>query len=326
VSVSLTKLQKQLCNALQEGLAVCARPFADLAEYLHSDEETLLNEIRRLKEAGIIRWIGAVINYRALGFVSTLVAAHVPEEQVRRAAEVVNSLDGVSHNYLRKHHYNLWFTLQGESQEQIGRTLANLSGRFGIDFHSLPVVRVFKLDVRFDAEGGEQPELGNSVRVPKDEIVALSETERQILAGLQRELKVTSKPFDFLYGERLQEKEVLEIITGLVDKGVIRRIAAVVDHRKLGYAANVMFCCAVPQERVVEAGRQLARFAIVSHCYQRRIVADWAHNLYAMMHGRSMGEIQHVVSKFVESEKIDSFELLPTEAELKKRPVGRPFL
>ncbi|MHC4623088.1 MAG: siroheme decarboxylase subunit beta [Planctomycetota bacterium] len=323
MSTRLSELQKQLCKALQEGLPICARPFADLAEYLNSDEKTVLEEIRQLKDAGTIRRIGAFVNYRALGLAGTLVAAHIPQEEVRAVAEAVNSLDAVSHNYLRKHHYNMWFTLQGESTKQIEHTLANLSGRFGIDFHSLPVERVFKLDVRFDVEEAEQPILEDSVRVPKDDIIRLSNKEKVILSKFEGELEIEVKPFDFLCGEGLEEKEVLQIIARLIDKGVIRRIGAVLDYRKLGFVANVMFCCGVPAERVVAAGERLARFRVVSHCYQRRTFEDWPYNLYAMMHGRSMGEIQHVVGEFTKGEEIELYEMLATEAELKKRPVRR---
>jgi DNA-binding Lrp family transcriptional regulator len=325
LSLRLTRLQKKLCNELQDGLSICSRPFADLAQFLNSDEQTLLREIRQLKEAGLIRRIRALINHRALGLVSTLVAAHVGEENVQAVAQAINSLDGVSHNYLRKHNYNMWFTLQAPSEKEIEVTLSNLSQRVGVDFHSLPVERVFKLDVRFDAQGEAQPEVEQAVRVPKDQTVELTDREKQILSRLQGELEVTSKPFDFLRGQGLSEQQVLAYIRGLIDKGVIRRIAAVVDYRKLGYVANVMFCCAVGPQRVVEAGEKLALFRIVSHCYERRTFQDWPYNLFAMMHAQSMGQIQHVVDKFVQAEKIDSFDLLPTEAELKKRPVSYHF-
>ena len=331
MSVRLTKLQKRLCNELQVGLPACARPFDDLAKFLGSDEGTVLREIGQLKKAGIIRRIGALINYQALGLISTLVAAHIPEESLREVAEAVNSLAEVSHNYQRAHYYNLWFTLQGESDKQIEVTLSNLSGRFGVDFHSLPVKRVFKLDVRFDAESegqlsGDVEEV--SAEEKREEAtgkIELSKSEKQILAKLQDDLDLTSEPFDFLCGKGLEEQEVLRIIKGLIDKGVIRRIAAVVDHRRLGFVANVLFCSEVPENKVVEAGQRLARFGIVSHCYERRTFEGWPYNLFAMMHARSMGEIQHVINRFVEAEQIDSFELLPTAAELKKRPVKYRF-
>ncbi|MBN1392834.1 MAG: hypothetical protein JW947_08540 [Sedimentisphaerales bacterium] len=323
MSLQLTKLQKQLCNALQDGLPICRKPYADLAEFLGNDEKTILQETIKLKEAGVIRRIYAIINCRAIGLTSTLVAAHIPEESLQEVTEAVNGLENISHNYLRTHHYNLWFTLQAKSHEQIDAAISKLSGRFGIDFYSLPIKRVFKLDVRFDAEGGGQ--LNNSGPIPKNEKAELSEVEKQILAKLENELEVISEPFDFLCSNELKIEEVLRIIQVLIDKGGIRRIAAIVDQRKLGFAANVLFCCKVPQSRIVEAGEALARFGAVSHCYERKPVENWPYNLYAMMHSRSMGGIQHVINKFTESEKIDSFELLPTEAELKKKPVRHRF-
>ena len=321
MTVKLTDPEKRLCNLLQGGVPISARPFADLAQSLDSDEETLLREVRRLKEAGIIRRIGPAVNARALGRVSTLVTAHVPQEDVRAVAGAVNALEGVSHNYLRKHHYNLWFTLQADSAGEIDYTLANLSAQFGTDFHNLPVERTFKLAVRFDLEGEGRADRKDEAKVPGDKVVELSEKQKHILSKLPGDLDVTAKPFDFLCESGFDEREVVATIGSLISTGVIRRIAAVLDYRKLGFTANVMFCCAVDGDKVVTAGENLARFAVVSHCYQRRTFEGWPYSLYAMMHARSMGEIQRVVDEFLEAEAIDSYELLPTEAELKKQPV-----
>ena len=312
-----------MCNALQDGLPICRKPYADLAEFLGSDEKTVLQETMQLKEAGIIRWICMLINHRALGMTGTLAAAHIPEENLQEITEAINSLENVSHNYLRKHYCNLWFTLQAESAEQIEAVISNLSERFGIDFYSLPVKRVFKLDVRFDAEGEGQ--LGDTTRIPTNEAAELNEVEKQILSKLGNDLEVISEPFGFLCDEGLEIEDVLRIIQGLIDKGVIRRIAAIVNHHKLGFTANVLFCSRVSESKIVEAGKALARFGAVSHCYERETIKDWPYNLYAMMHGRSMGEIQHLINKFTESERIDSFELLPTAMELKKKHIKHRF-
>lgn len=321
----LTKFQKQLCNKLQDGLPICEKPFEELAKNLDADEDAVLQKMIRLKQFGVIRRISALINYRALGMTGTLVAAHIPQENLQEVAEVVNSLENVSHNYQRKHYYNLWFTLQAPTFEQINVTLSKLSGRFGIDFHSLPVERIFKLDVRFDAES-EGELLSQEVRpIPKQKIIKLTAEENLVLSKLQTDLNITARPFDSLCGEGLEIKDVLRIIQGLIDNGVIRRIAAVVDHRKLGFSANVLFVSKVPQSRIIKAGEELARFGIVSHCYQRKTFENWPYNLFGMMHGKSFGDIQRAIDKFVEAEKIDSFELLPTAAELKKQPVKYRF-
>lgn len=317
----LTKIQKQLCNKLQDGLAVCEKPFAELARNINADEETVLKEITSLKQMGVIRRISALINYRALGMIGTLVAAHIPEENLKEVADAINCLENVSHNYQRKHYYNLWFTLQERTDEQITVTLSKLSGRFGIEFHSLPVERVFKLDVRFDAgsEGELPPEKVKPI--PKQKNVKISTEQKLILSKLQKDVEISARPFDLLRGDGLETENVLKIVQGLIDKGIIRRIAAVVDHRKLGFVANILFVSEVQQERIIEAGNKLARFGIVSHCYQRKTFKNWPYNLFAMMHSKSFGEIQRAIDRFVETEKIDSYELLPTTAELKKQPV-----
>jgi len=320
-----TKIQRQLCNKLQDGLAVCERPFEELAKSIEADEETVLRETISLKESGVIRRISAIINYRALGMTGTLVAAHVPEEALKEVADAVNSLENVSHNYLREHYYNLWFTLQERTDEHINVTLSKLSGRFGIEFHSLPVERAFKLDVRFDAEG-EIEVLSQELRqVPEQKIFELNKHQKLILSKLQEDLSITARLFDSVCVKELEIEEVLKIIQELADKGVIRRIAAVVDYRRMGFTANVLFVSAVAQDRIVRAGEELARFKVVSHCYQRATFENWPYNLFAMMHGKSFGDIQRVIDRFIEAEKIDSYELLPTKAELKKQPVKYRF-
>ena len=325
MNLHLTEFQKRLCTCLQEDLPICRKPFDDLAKYLGTDEKTLLQQIKQLKELGVIRRVSAFINYRALGMISTLVAAHVPQENLQAVAEAVNALDKVSHNYLRQHHYNMWFTLQAKSTQAIDLTLSDLSSRFDIDFHSMPVERIFKLDVRFDASGasGQGGFLRDTRRLPSDEIVGLNKYQKRILVKLQDELALVSEPFEFMCGEGLEREDVLRIIDELIEAGLIRRIAAVVNHRKLGYTANVMFVGRVPQDRVAWVGEQLAAFPIVSHCYERRTFEGWPYNLFAMMHARSMGEIQHVINQFVEAEQIESFVLFTTPNEHKNQPVKK---
>ena len=325
MTLRLTKLQKRLCNALQKGLPICPRPFAEIAKDLNTSEEYVLEQTRKLKSAGIIRRIGAILNYRALGMTSTLIASHIPQEDLQEVAEAVSSLENVSHNYLRTHYYNLWFTLQAQTAEQINSVLAGLSGRFGIDFHSLPVQRIFKLDVRFDIESDSETLLQDVEEVPKSKAVKLDENQKSILSKLQDDMDITAEPFAFLCSQVLGAADVVRIITQLSDKGVIRRVAGVVDHRKLGFTGNVLFAGEVPQNRVIEVGKKLARLRIVTHCYERKTFEGWPYNLFAMMHGKSIDRIQRVINKFTEAEGISSFQLLPTAAELKKQPVKHKF-
>lgn len=321
MTIELTEFQKKLCNRLQRGLPLCPEPFVEIARDLGGNEAEVLAQTRALKEAGIIRRLSVQLNYRALGHSSTLVTGHVPAEQLADVTAAVNRLAGVSHNYLRNHHFNMWFTLQGKTAGQIDSTLLDLQARFGVEFHSLPVTHVFKLDVRFDVENADEVLLADDESIPGTERVEITDEHRDLLARLQGGLEVTSRPFDASRPEGIEEERYFALLAELIDLGVIRRIAGVLNHHKLGFDANVMFAGQVAPERVVEAGRRLARFGTVSHCYERRVFEGWSYNLFAMMHGRNLGQIQRTIEKFTAAGDVLSFELLPTQAELKKQPV-----
>ena len=326
VTFALTDAQRRLCNRLQDGLPLVPEPFAEIASGLQMTEAQVLAEIEALTEAGIIRRVSAMVNQRALGMSSTLATAHVPTEDLPGVIAAVNDLPGVSHNYLRQHHYNLWFTLQERSAERIDGRLRGLSSRFDVRFHSLPVTRVFKLDVRFDTENSHQVRVEDVEHVPGMEPVQLSDAHKAVLVALQGGMEVTSRPFDSIQSEGMDQDQVLGLLAELIELGVVRRVAAVLNHRKLGFNANVMFAGQVPAEHIIEAGTALARFSTVSHCYQRKTFEGWPYNLYAMLHGQNMGQIQHTIDALAETGYLITHQLLPTKAELKKQPVRHEFL
>ena len=150
----LSAFDKRLCNQLQIGLPIAERPFAIIARILKSSEAEVIKHTRELIKLGVIRRLGVSINWRAIGKASSLVTAHIEQEDLKKVIPAVNKLQGVSHNYLREHYYNLWFTLRADSQKELDAILKKLSKRFGTSFNSLPVVRAFKLDARFDAASG----------------------------------------------------------------------------------------------------------------------------------------------------------------------------
>ncbi|MBN1182632.1 MAG: hypothetical protein JXB49_10120 [Bacteroidales bacterium] len=321
---NLTELQKHLCTLLQQGIHVCEKPFAKIANDLGVSTEQVLDNIRQLKNSGIIRRFRAIINHRTLGKASTLVAAHVPQDKLHNVTEAVNALSGVSHNYIRDNFYNIWFTLQAQTTEKIEQILSGLQERFVIEFHSMPVLRTFKLSVHFNVSDNEHISNNKTIK-PKSTKVSLSENEKYILSNLQEEIEVTEKPFSFLASEKLSNDNVLKIIQQLIDKGVVRRIAAVINYKEIGFNANVLFACEVSEERMAETGKKLASLQIVSHCYERKTFGGWPYNLFAMLHAKSIDEIKKEVNGFVEKEEVMSFQLLPTISELKKEPVYQEF-
>ena len=75
---------------------------------------------QRLLDERIIREITPIFDTRALGYESMLVAAKVDAENPHRAAKIINSHPGVSHNYLRTHEFNLWFTIATPPDSELG--------------------------------------------------------------------------------------------------------------------------------------------------------------------------------------------------------------
>lgn len=148
----LDTLDLQLLERLQTALPLCPRPYANLGEELGLSEEEVLARLQVLKNSGLIRRIGANFNSRALGWHSTLCAASVPEELLENFSQEVNKLPGVTHNYLRQHKYNVWFTLIGQNQEEVEREIARLSAICGVKILNLPARKIFKLKVKFSPE------------------------------------------------------------------------------------------------------------------------------------------------------------------------------
>lgn len=142
---------KAILNEIQSDFPVASRPFHELGERLNLAPSEVLQRVRRLKEEGVIRRIGGNFDSRKLTFASTLCGARVPEEKLERFIKVVNGYPGVTHNYLRSHEYNVWFTFIAPNMQDIDDALAEISLETGItDILNLPAIRMFKIKVDFE--------------------------------------------------------------------------------------------------------------------------------------------------------------------------------
>lgn len=127
------------------------RPYQELGKRLGITEDQVLARVRRLKQNGVIRRIGGNFHSSRLNFTSTLCAATVPDEKLERFVATVNEYPGVTHNYLRDHSYNVWFTFIAEDMETIVSALSQIEKRSGVKgILNLPAVRVFKIKVDFE--------------------------------------------------------------------------------------------------------------------------------------------------------------------------------
>ena len=301
-AIPLDEFDKRLLDAMQGGFPIVARPYAAVADALGVEEDRVLRRVDELVRARIIRQVTPIYDTRAFGYGSMLVAAKVDPEHPWRAAKLVNAHPGVSHNYLRNHEFNMWFTLAVEPDSQLGLqgTLDVLREQTGAEsIRQLPTLKLFK--IRMDlAMSGETADLTTAVAeaVPPVELEMqpFDDLDRAVVLATQGNLPIVSEP----YAEAAREvgmpvAKLLEHLEGMVERKLLRRVAAILFHRRAGFSANGMGVWKVPQDRVLEIGGRMAGFRGISHCYERPTYADWPYQLFTMAHGRSKEECDAIL-------------------------------
>ncbi len=154
----------RLLEALQDNFPLARRPWRVIGDRIGMPEGEVLRRVRRLTDEGIILTISPILESARIGLLaSTLIGMRVSPNMVNGCASVINQEPGVSHNYLRDHTYNLWFTLAARDSAALHRSADGIIARTGLsqaDYLDLPAVRRFKIGVRFrflpdgDGEGG----------------------------------------------------------------------------------------------------------------------------------------------------------------------------
>ena len=148
--MKLDDLDKAILNEIQSHFPIAPRPYAEVGERVGAPEAEVIRRVQALCDLGVIRRIGANFASRKLGYTSTLVAARVPEEKLEQFTQVVNRYPGVTHNYLRRHRFNVWFTLIAESLDRLEAILEEIRKESGAaEILSLPAREVFKIKVDF---------------------------------------------------------------------------------------------------------------------------------------------------------------------------------
>ena len=147
--MELSPLERKMLDIIQTAFPITPRPYADLAAQLGVSEQEALDCVNGLRQRKLIRRLGANFQSRKLGFRSTLCAAKVPEDKMDAFVAEVNSRQGVTHNYLRNHAYNIWFTFIGPSWDAMCAELADITRKTGIDILNLPAEKMYKIRVDF---------------------------------------------------------------------------------------------------------------------------------------------------------------------------------
>jgi DNA-binding Lrp family transcriptional regulator len=300
-AVPLDEFDKRLLNQMQGSFPIVPRPYAEVATALGVEEDVVLRRVAELIQQRIIRQVTPIFDTRALGFQSMLVAAKVDAEHPWRPAKIINAHPGVSHNYLRNHEFNMWFTVATEPDSALGLegTLEVLKQETGAEsVRQLPTLKLFK--IRMDLEmSGDTEALAKSA-----EAVAPAETDpqpydeldRAVIRATQGDLPVVSEPYaDAARALGMPVDRLVAHLEGMVERHLLRRVAAILFHRRAGFSANGMGVWRVPQDRVLEAGSRMAAFRGISHCYERPTYGDWPYQLFTMAHGRSKEECDAIL-------------------------------
>ncbi|MEW5898108.1 MAG: Lrp/AsnC family transcriptional regulator [Bacillota bacterium] len=147
----------------------------------------------------------------------------------------------------------------------------------------------------------------------------LNKLDQALVRELQKGLPLVSRPFLAIAQKlRLSEAEVLAKVQEFIDRGIIRRFGAAVRHQDLGYVANAMVVWQVPDERVREAGRIMASFPEVTHCYERVCAPGWPYNLYTVIHGQTEEQCRETAARLAAAAGLTDYLVLFSTAELKK--------
>jgi siroheme decarboxylase len=325
-AVPLDERDKRLMNLLQSRFPLEPQPFTGIAREAGLDLDETMGRTQRLLDERIIREITPIFDTRALGYESMLVAAKVDSEAPHRAARIINSHPGVSHNYLRTHEFNLWFTVATPPDSALGLdgTLEILKEETGAEsIRQLPTLILFKINMNLEMEQGT-----DALAAPVD-AQPPRELERQpyddfdisVIRALQGPMSVVERPYDTAAAEvGLAVDEFLAHLEGMVERKLLRRVAAILFHRRAGFSANGMGVWRVPSDQVPGVGSKMAAVRGISHCYQRPTYPDWPYSVFTMAHGRSKEECDAILDGIADAHGLhgDDRAVLYSSTEYKK--------
>jgi DNA-binding Lrp family transcriptional regulator len=315
---------KRLLNLMQSRFPITRRPYAAVAAEAGMEEAEVLARVQALLDDRIIRQVTPIYDTRAFGYGSMLVAAKIDPEHPWRAAKAVNAHPGVSHNYLRTHDFNMWFTIAVEEDSQLGLqgTLDVLQRETGAEsIRQLPTLTLFKIRMDLDVEGTTQ-DLAKAVtaEAPRElERKPFDELDVAVVRATQGDLPVVSEPYAAAAAQLgMGVDALLAHLEGMVGRGLLRRVAAILFHRRAGFSANGMGVWKVPEDRILEVGARMAAFRGISHCYQRPTYPDWPYSVFTMAHGRSKEECDAILDAIAEETGITERATLYSSTEFKK--------
>jgi DNA-binding Lrp family transcriptional regulator len=318
---------RALLEFMQTHFPLVPFPYQALGESVGLPEREVIERVRRLKQGGIVRQVGAIFDSSRLGYRSALVALEVDPTDLDRVGRCLNAHPGISHNYVRDHRYNLWFTLTLPWKQDLEGEAARLAEQVGArDFLYLPARTVFKIGLVLKlGETGEETAAALPLAeayAPRAEARAFSEQEVRAVRALQRDLPLQSRAFlPLARTAGMEEDDLLKLARAFLAEGIMRRYAATLDHRRAGFRYNFLVLWPAEEGRLEEMGKKLAALEEVSHCYERTSYPRWPFSLYAMFHARSRKEADRILLSLAAISGKRDYLVLETVREFKKERV-----
>ena len=305
-AIPLDDHDKRLMNVLQSNFPLAPAPWGEIAARCELPVDDAMTRTQRLLDGRIIREITPIFDTRALGYDSMLVAAKVDPEHPQRAAKIVNSHPGVSHNYLRTHDFNLWFTIATPPDSELGLqgTLAVLQELTGAEsIRQLPTLVLFKINMNLEMEGdtGELVKHVDAAPPRELEMQPYDDFDVAVIKALQGPMTVAERPYDEAAAAvGVTPDAFIEQLEAMRERKLLRRVAAILFHRRAGFAANGMGVWRVPEDQILEVGGRMAAVRGISHCYQRPTYPDWPYSVFTMAHGRSKEECDAILDSIAD--------------------------
>lgn len=365
----MTTLEQRLLDIIQDAFPLEERPYRVIADMLNSQgdsceqparqtvsEQQVFEAVENLRISGVIRRIGGVYDSKKLGFISRLCAGKVPtvatgasdDSALDKFAAAVNAVPAITHNYVRTHEYNVWFTVIAENEVDVQNVVDRLCAETALrDVHILSVTKKFKIDTVMRGAGAlvDSRQLAVGRNNADESQTELSLSDRARIRIACTDIPHTLAPF----------KDWGVSVEGLRDdlaQKRMRRFGAILRHQQAGFAHNAMVCFGLDERRgstgspteardergMVKDEREksvgfckfpelaegtcvgsiLAKNPHVSHCYERPAFEGFPYTLYAMMHSQSAEDLQRYIKEAATSIGNPDYVVLHSVRELKK--------
>ncbi len=150
----------------------------------------------------------------------------------------------------------------------------------------------------------------------------LNSLDKDIIRKLQEDLPLVKEPYRKLAEDLgISEEKLMERLEDFKKQGILKRVGAVLRHRKVGYKANAMVVWDIPREKVDQAAKVMITYPMLSHCYEREKTEEWPYNMYTMIHCESTEECKEIISDIMNQIGKYDYTILYSTDELKKTSV-----